>query len=154
MNALTSLTVRTLITLLGLLVCASVALAQPNAPSGLSVVPRYQATIDLSLRWQDNSNNEDGFEIERREQGGAAFGLIGTVGQNVTTHVDNTATADKYWEYRVRATSAALSNSGYSNISHATSPKQVWPTKAACWSPSSAANGIPAPIAQPDAVLA
>ncbi len=111
-----------------LFICTSNAFsAPPNAPSNIQVFPRYGATISLVIRWTQNSNNEDGFQIQRREQGTATFTNLATVAANVTEHIDTTATANKMWEYRVRATSAALGNSGWTAVSHATSPKQVWP---------------------------
>ncbi len=106
-------------------------LSQPATPSNLSVFPRYTASIDLVVQWQDNSNNEDGFRIERREEGvtGWLFWQIITAsaGTGQLEWVDITATPDKLWEYRVCATSAALGNSNFTAVSHATSPKQVWP---------------------------
>ena len=105
---------------------AAAAAAQPNPPTNLTVVPRYEATIRLVLSWSDNSNNEDGFEIERRTVGGA-FGALTTVAANATQHIDATATEGDMWEYRVRATSAALGSSAWTPVSTATSPRQVWP---------------------------
>lgn len=98
----------------------------PLPPTGVQAVPRYDATISLVVSWQDNSGNEDNFEIHRREVGGT-FGFVGTTGPNVTQFVDTTATPDKSWEYRVRARSAANGNSAWNGPSLRTSPRQVWP---------------------------
>jgi len=110
--------------------CAS-SYGQPATPTGLMVFPRYTSPIVIAIQWLDNSNNEDGFRIERREEGTSAWTFWTTVAATAGTGqrewVDNTATPDKMWEYQVCATSSALGNSIYTDVSHATSPKQVWP---------------------------
>lgn len=99
--------------------------AQVAAPGQAVAVPRYDGGITVVVGWQDNSNNEDNFQIERREQGGS-FANIGSVGPNIVQFEDTSATADKFWEYRVRARSAAAGNSTWSAVTAATSPRQVW----------------------------
>jgi hypothetical protein len=54
------------------------------------------------LAWQDNSTNEDGFEIERAVNGGS-FAALTTVGANVVAHEDKTVTEGNKYDYRVRA---------------------------------------------------
>lgn len=65
----------------------------PAAPSNLKensiCYPQNQIHIyDGTLTWHDNSNNEDGFRIYRRDDGipNAADVLDGTVGPNVTSY--------------------------------------------------------------------
>jgi len=114
-----------------ILAFSTAAYGQPAAPTDLEVIPRYTSPIVIAVQWQDNSNNEDGFRIERREEGTAAWTFWTTVaatgGIGQRRWIDNTAASDKMWEYHVCATSAALGNSAYTDVSHATSPRQEWP---------------------------
>ena len=48
---------------------SSISWSQPATPTQLTVIPRYTSPIVIVVQWQDNSNNEDGFRIERREEG-------------------------------------------------------------------------------------
>ena len=59
----------------------------------------------------DNSDNETGFIIERRKEGGS-YQQAGTVGPNVTTYTDSDLTPDTAYTYRVRAYNS-LGNSPY-----------------------------------------
>jgi len=107
----------------------SAAFGAPAAPSAVSVVPRYEAAISMIVTWTDNSGDEIGFEIQRRAQGEAAFTALvpGTVGVDVTSYQDDTATPDKMWEYQVRALGGAAGDSAWAGPSNASSPKIVWP---------------------------
>lgn len=100
--------------------------AAPNPPSGAQAVPRYDAPITMAISWTDNSNDEDNFEIQRREVGGT-FAFLTSVGPNTTTFVDTTATDDRDWEYRVRARSASDGNSGWTATTPRMRPRQIWP---------------------------
>lgn len=66
------------------------------------------------LTWVDNSDNENGFEIERASNPTGAFVRIASVGPNVTTYADTTPVPGASYIYRVRAFNAAGS-SGYTN---------------------------------------
>jgi len=61
---------------------------------------------DLTLTWTDNSNNEDGFNVERKTTQAGAFSQIGSVAQNVTTYVDAVSDGQLYC-YRVNAFNGA-----------------------------------------------
>lgn len=71
----------------------------PNNPSNLSLssVSCGGAPESMELTWQDNSFNEDGFEIE--EDNGSGFVLLTSVGADQTSHLF-TGTA---CSYRIRA---------------------------------------------------
>jgi FtsP/CotA-like multicopper oxidase with cupredoxin domain len=73
----------------------------PKAPTLLPVsVQGGKAT----LTWIDNSNNETGFKIQRASDPSFTTGLTSfTVGQNVTTYVDNTIQNNRTYSYRVFA---------------------------------------------------
>jgi len=94
-------------------------LIPPNAPSNLNGAPRAWSQIKLS--WQDNSDNEDGFKIERKTSS-SAYSQIGTTGENITSYKDNTVSAGITYYYRVRAYNNRGGNSSFSNIATATIP--------------------------------
>ena len=56
----------------------------PEAPSDLIALG---SGSQVRLSWTDNSDDETGFEIERKI-GTGSFVVIGTVGANVTTFID------------------------------------------------------------------
>ena len=72
------------------------------------------ATADIQLDWTDNSENEDGFSIERDDDG-AGFVEVDTVGVGVETYDDLALPTGVTYTYRVKATSVALGDSEYSN---------------------------------------
>ncbi len=110
---------------------SAVSYGQPTAPTQLTVFPRYSSPIVIVVQWDDNSNNEDGFRIERREAGTTPWTFWATIGSFAGTGqrewVDNSAGANKYWEYRVCATSATLGNSVFTAESYTQTPTQFWP---------------------------
>jgi|GEM_PF-3903379 len=72
----------------------------------------------LRLSWSDNSDNEEGFEIERMSPG-TAFVTIAIVGANTSRYTDVALTAGTTYCYRIRAFSAeAISD--FSNLGCAT----------------------------------
>jgi titin len=73
--------------------------AVPNKPYGLKATA---AAKSVTLKWGDDSNKEEGFEVERSTDG-KNFGKVTTTAANVIMYVDETVAAStKYW-YRVRA---------------------------------------------------
>ena len=85
--------------------------AVPNAPEDLEAVSI--STSKIKLTWEDESDNEDGFKIERKKSGGS-YSQIATVGKNVTTYTSSGLANDTRYYYRVRAYNEA-GNSSYSN---------------------------------------
>lgn len=98
---------------------AHAALAALAAPSGL--VANAISPSEIGLAWTDASTMEDGFRIERKEDGGT-FAAIDVVPEGTTTYTDMGLHLGTF-TYRVRATGAA-GNSPYSNEASAatTSP--------------------------------
>ena len=75
------------------------------------------AAPQVTLTWKDNSNNEDGFSVERRlaTDPVTAFKEIGTLGPNVVFYVDTTVVAGTLYCYRVKAFSTVGGSSAYTN---------------------------------------
>ena len=71
----------------------------------LSIAQSVLAT-DITLSWTDNSNNEDGFRIERKVDAGA-YAFLQTIGSNIVTYVDTVPIvnplADTTYCYRLAA---------------------------------------------------
>jgi hypothetical protein len=79
-------------------------------------------TVDaasLQLSWADNSQNEDGFDIERKTGNGGAFLALTTIPGNQTSYTDTNLSDGTTYCYRVRAFNSA-GGSGYSNEACAT----------------------------------
>jgi hypothetical protein len=82
------------------------------APSGLTA--SVSRTKVVTLRWADNSGNEQGFYVERAVQGSTSFAQVGQAGANATTATDQPGSGR--WTYRVRAFNATTGRfSAYSN---------------------------------------
>jgi hypothetical protein len=73
----------------------------------------------LQLTWADNSQNEDGFDIERRTGTTGAFLALTTVGANQRSYTDVNLSNGTTYCYRVRAFNDA-GGSPYSNEACAT----------------------------------
>jgi hypothetical protein len=90
----------------------------PTAPSNLTANAITDTQVNLS--WTDNSNNESGFEIQRKE-GGGIFSLIDTVQGDVTSYEDKTVSGETTYYYQIRAYNVG-GNSGFSNTTSVTTP--------------------------------
>lgn len=88
----------------------------PAAPTGL--VATGVSTSAIRLIWQDNSTDESGFRIERR-QGDGAWSEIAVVRAGVTSYANKNLPIATEYSYRVRAFSAA-GTSDYSSEATAT----------------------------------
>jgi hypothetical protein len=87
----------------------------PLAPVNLSA--DSLSTSKIILQWQDKSDNESGFKIERRE-GSATFTEIGNIGANATSYTNTGLEADTTYQYRVMAYNS-MGNSAYTNTTSA-----------------------------------
>jgi len=94
----------------------------PAAPTNLMATAVSSSHIDLT--WQDNANNEKGFEIERDSV------PIDTVGANVTSYSDTGLNPLMTYTYRVRAYNDE-GESAYSNEDSATT--EPAPEKPPLW---------------------
>jgi hypothetical protein len=57
----------------------------------------------ITLDWQDNSNNELGFQIQRATSAGGPWSVLGTVGAGVTTYTDTGLSPSTTYYYDVAA---------------------------------------------------
>ena len=94
----------------------SPAVTVPTAPTLNDVVGTSNNVI---LAWTDNSNNEDGFKIERKEGTSGTYTQVATTSANVYAYADTGLQFGKVYCYRVRAYNSA-GNSGYSSEKCAT----------------------------------
>ena len=90
-----------------------------SAPSNLGATPESQSQIHLN--WQDNSNDETNFRIERSPDGTTSWEEIATTAANAISYNNSGLTAETTYYYRVRAYRSSDNNfSPYSNIANAT----------------------------------
>jgi hypothetical protein len=68
----------------------------------------------LTLTWEDKSNNEDSFKIERKTGASGIYAQIASVGTNVVSYVNTGLIQGTTYCYRVRATNSA-GDSSYTN---------------------------------------
>ena len=95
----------------------------------------------LQLAWTDNSNNEDGFKIERKLGTTGAFSQITTVGVNVTSYIDANLTDGATYCYRLAAFNSA-GTSAYSAEGCATVKSTLSITKIGSGTVTSSPAGI------------
>jgi len=99
---------------------SAAATSQPaglTSPSNTHVVAVSDSRIDVS--WQDNSNNETGFEVHRSIDGSTgAFMLLATTAAGVTARGDLGLNPSTQYCYKVRAIKTADGRTRYSNFSN------------------------------------
>ena len=84
----------------------------PNAPYAL------KGTVSgtkVTLKWYDDSSNEENYILEKSSDNGATFVTIATLGKNIDTFVDENTQTGKKYSYRVRAANPKGS-SAFSNV--------------------------------------
>src|SRR5690606_28266833 len=89
----------------------------PNAPDGLTALA--VSTTQINLKWNDRSDNETNFVIERSIGNNTHYEIIADVNANDTTFESTGLTANQTYFYRVRAANED-GNSAYSNETSAT----------------------------------
>ena len=83
------------------------------APTDLSLVANEIGSVTIS--WTDNSDNEDGFIIERGSGSPIAYSVVDSVGANATSYQDTTIADNTEYTYRVKAYNVHTT-SVYSNL--------------------------------------
>jgi fibronectin type 3 domain-containing protein len=86
----------------------------PSAPSNLKGNGSASGNASITMTWNDNSNNESGFEIYRSVNGGAFVGIT-TTAANATSYTNQGLYTGNTCAYEVRAINGAGS-SGFTNI--------------------------------------
>ncbi|HKP12065.1 MAG TPA: matrixin family metalloprotease, partial [Blastocatellia bacterium] len=89
----------------------------PAAPSGLAALATSSSTI--SLTWADNSNNETGFQLERKTGVSGTYAPVASPGANQTGYADSGLQSSTTYYYRIRAVNT-VGSSAYSNEASAT----------------------------------
>ena len=74
----------------------------PTAPSGLSATAISSSRIDLT--WQDRSQDEEGFAVERKPSGATSFTRVVTLPAGARSYSDTGLAASTGYTYQVRAT--------------------------------------------------
>ena len=83
-----------------------------SAPTRLTATAVSYNGVDLA--WQDNSDNESGFRVQRRLDGSSEWVAVGTAAANVTTVSDSGLAPTTAYHYRVRAFNL-IESSAFSN---------------------------------------
>jgi len=96
--------------------------------AGIADAQTATQAATFNLGWVDNSTNEDGFNIERRQGQTGTFAKVGSVLPNMIKYTDTIANdpGNVQYCYRVAAFNSA-GQSPYSNIACATTPVVVIP---------------------------
>lgn len=88
-------------------------------PSGL--VATAASPTSVNLRWNDNSAEETGFDVERRAAGAAGWTVL-RAGANATSYADAGLAPQTLYTYRVRATNAGGASGYTAEASASTQP--------------------------------
>lgn len=84
-------------------------------------VASAQSTPLVTLLWQDNSDNENGFRVDRAIGSGAFLMIAGSIAANATIYVDLSVVPGTTYSYRVRAFNVA-GDSPWSNVTTVSVP--------------------------------
>ncbi len=84
---------------------------KPNAPTNL--FGQAISKSEITLSWKDNSDNEDGFILERKEEGGS-YSPITTIQKDTNIYSDKNVLPDKVYYYRIKSFNS-YGESDYSN---------------------------------------
>lgn len=85
---------------------------KPNPPSNLRSVSGNKVAINvpIKLSWKDNSDNEDGFAIERKDPGSDKFKELHITGPNVQEWTDSSSKPAGIYIYHIRVNSKGCSS--------------------------------------------
>ncbi|NLI55512.1 hypothetical protein GX420_00785, partial [bacterium] len=94
---------------------------KPNAPTNLFGEAISKSEITLS--WKDNSDNEDGFILERKEEG-SSYSPIATIQKDTNKYTDKNLLPDKVYYYRIKSFNS-FGESDYSNEAKVKTLKEI-----------------------------
>jgi len=106
-----------LVVLILLVACNPVKLDPPQPPTGLTA--EALSSTQIKLTWQDKSENETGFKIERKLHSSTEWKETAEASANATTFTDTRLDSNTAYDYRIRAYNS-YGYSGYSNVASAT----------------------------------
>ena len=89
----------------------------PDPPTNLAATP--VSGVQINLSWQDNANNEAGYDIEESADGGNTWMHVTDASANSTAYAVGGLHSGTPYSFRVRAFNI-LGNSAYSNTASAT----------------------------------
>jgi len=84
----------------------------PEPPTNL--IATVKSTSQIDLTWEDNSNNETGFKIERKSDS-ENYTEVTTLGANKTSYVNNSLEQNTDYSYRLSAFNSTHDVGEYSN---------------------------------------
>jgi photosystem II stability/assembly factor-like uncharacterized protein len=87
-----------------------ITLPAPFPPSGVTAADGGAPRPSITVSWTDNSPDEDGFRIERRQGATGAWTFAANVAADVTSCADTSADWSSPWYYRVSSFRGALSS--------------------------------------------
>lgn len=94
----------------------------PAAPTNLTgTATQVRLTDQVTLRWQDNSNNETSFTIQRSTSTAFASVVTATAAANATSYVQQSVPRRTTFYYRIRANNA-YGSSTWSNVLQIVTP--------------------------------
>ena len=73
----------------------------PSSPSDLTATAASSSTVNIA--WNDNSDNENGFLIERRLRAEPDYTVIASLKANLTSYADTGLPASTSFSYRIKA---------------------------------------------------
>lgn len=89
---------------------ASRLISLPADPDNVDAQENMSNDVDVT--WSDESDNETGFEIQRKT-GAGSFGALASVAADVEIYTDTTVVAATTYTYRVRANKLGFGNSAW-----------------------------------------
>jgi hypothetical protein len=78
-----------------------------SAVAGAAFTITAPQPSQLTLTWEDKSNNEDNFKIERKTGAGGVYAQVASLGANVVSYVNTGLVKGTTYCYRVRAANSA-----------------------------------------------
>lgn len=102
---------------------------RPNPPSGLMATAASSSQVNLA--WTDNSNDENGFKVERKTGVNGAYVQLAVLAANATSYSDAGLAPSSTYYYRVRAYNAVGDSDYSSEVSATTLPAAVVPNDSA-----------------------
>lgn len=97
---------------------ATVTTLAPSPPlTPTSLVSVQAGAVTVKLQWNDNSNNEIGFELERSDVSPEIFSQIAVLDRNVKVFTNTSLSPDTDYYYRIRAYNED-GKSDYSGVLH------------------------------------